>query len=240
MGDVGLVALGAVLGAVLTWLADRLLPVAWRRLRHRPAIDVHIETDPGVFLAGGPNWDAFGYLLPLDLGAVGPPPSDFCRDWHEWAVSQGGIPAKWARIRVTLSGHLDATVLVDNIKVDVVSRTSIPSGTHVLCRTGGADTIPRGFNLDLEQDPPVAQFVSVGGETVYEPLGITVKKGEVEILEIEASAETQLVEWTAELGLVVNGKRESAQLSNSGRPFVISGTDKHVAYEWHDGWTALA
>ena len=221
-----------IIGAIVGWAGNHFLPLLWRRLTGRGAVDIHVETDPGVFLAGDPNWDAFGYLIPTPLSDLGPPPSHTCRDWHAWATKQGGTPAGWSRVRLTLSGHLDATVLVDRLSVQIRKRRPHGDGLYVLCRTGGADAVPRGFSVDLDRDPPWVSHVDTSGEPIHAPLAISVAKGEVEIFEIEARATEGVVEWTAELAIVVNGKRKVVPVTDGRSGFVTGGTRGFSPYEW--------
>lgn len=221
-----------VIGAIVGWAGNHFLPLLWRRLTGRSAVDIHVETDPGVFLAGDPNWDAFGYIVPRPLSDLGPPPGHICRDWHVWATKQGGIPAGWSRVRLALSGHLDATVLVDQVRIQIEKRRPQGEGVYVRCRTGGADAVPRGFSVDLDTDPPSVSHVDPGGEPIYAPLAISVAKGEVEIFEIQARARGEVIEWTAELAVVVNGKRKILPVSNRGSAFLTGGTEGLSPHEW--------
>lgn len=230
-----------IIGAIVGWAGNHFLPLLWRRLTGREAVDIHVETDPGVFLAGQPNWDAFGYLVPTPLSDLGPPPSRTCREWHAWATKQRGIPAGWSRVRLTLSGHLDATVLVDQVRVHIRARRAQSDGLYVLCRTGGADAVPRGFWVDLDSDPPSVFHVDPGGEPIHAPLAVSVAKGEVEIFEIEARATRGVVEWTAELAIVVNGKRKILPIDNSGAAFVTAGAEGFSPHEWSGSeWQEIA
>jgi len=230
-----------VFGAVVGWVANQVLPTAWRKLSRRRSVDLHVETDPGVFLAGGPNWDPFGYVLPFSPAALPAPPSDTCRDWYRWAMDLGGASAGWARVRLTLSGHLDATVLVDHLEVKVHRRNTTREGTYVLCRTGGADAVPRGFLVTLDDDTPTATLLADGGEPAMGPLGISIQKGEIEIIEIQVEAMVAEVEWTAILGMIVNGKRERVEVTDSGKPFLLAGTEGLQPHErTAEGWRPLS
>jgi hypothetical protein len=221
-----------IIGVIVGWAGTQFLPPLWRRITGRRPVDIHVETDPGVFLAGQPNWDAFGYILPYQPSELEPPPSEVCRDWHIWATKQAGIPAGWSRVRMTLSGHLDATVLVDQVRIRVHERRPRSQGAYVRCRTGGADAVPRGFTVDLDNDPPSVWPVSPGGDPANAPLAVSVSKGEVEIFEVEARATRDIVEWTAELTVIVNGKRDLLRINDAGKPFVTAGTDGFSPLEW--------
>lgn len=133
---------------------------------------------------------------------------------------------------MTLSGHLDATVLVDQVRIRVHERRPRSQGAYVRCRTGGADAVPRGFTVDLDNDPPSVWPVSPGGDPANAPLAVSVSKGEVEIFEVEARATRDIVEWTAELTVIVNGKRDLLRINDAGKPFVTAGTDGFSPLEW--------
>lgn len=202
---------------------------------------VDIDVNPGRFLAGGPNWDPFSYWLPDRHDKLGAPPSDICRDWYTWATARNGVPAMWSRTRLVLTGNSESTILIDRFEVSV-TRSDLPTaGSLTICRTGGADAIPQGVQVELDSDPPKYSWVETGGERVYSPIGLTLTRNEIDLLEVEARAsQPGLYEWTATLGFVENGRRREVQIDNGGGPLLLVGGTTETALEWDGhGWQSF-
>jgi hypothetical protein len=71
-----------VVGTVIGWMGKEFLPPLWRRIRGRPPVIIHVETNPAVFEAGLPPWIGYGFVfvgtfslgrLRLDLARNGGP-----------------------------------------------------------------------------------------------------------------------------------------------------------------------
>jgi hypothetical protein len=242
MKEVGLVLLGAVAGALATFVIEKTFPNIRRRLLRSPGVRVAIDTNPGQFLANGPNWDPFAYWFPVATDGLDDPPSDLCRDWYSWALNHGGFSALWSRTRLILTGGTDATVLIDRFDVSVVRRDLPSAGTLTICRTGGADAVPQGIQVELDADTPGFSWVDTGGDRSYSPIGLTLSKGELDVLEVEARAtEPGLYEWTATLSFVENGRRREVTIDDAGKPLLLVGGSSSDALEWSgDSWQPIA
>jgi hypothetical protein len=223
--------------ALLGFLLDRLA-VNWSRLTGRLPVDVVIETDPAVFLAGEPNWDGFSFVFPgRDIGQVGPAPAWVCREWHRWAMARGGVHSFEQRIRVAVIPRGEATVLVEAFEPEVVSRTQIPRGAYVTCAVGGADGRIRHISVDLVESPPWTTYRGDEGEEVQR-FKLTIGKGDAERFEIVAKADPgSLVEWRGRLHVIANGKKKTITIDDEGKPLRLSGPGSGPYYMWRgDGW----
>lgn len=221
--------LGVVGGVVATRLATN-----WGRLARSLPLDVFVEDDPAVFLAGEPNWDFFEYVFPgMDLDTVGRPPSDVAREWYRWASDRGGVPANEQRIQVTLIPRDSTTVLVEALVPEVVSSSTAESGTHVACPVGGADGVVRHIEIDFRERPPSTSFRAAGEGEEVKPFKFTIGSGDAERFELHAQVSPgDSVEWRAHLHLIANGRRHIKTIDNQGRPFKLSGTDRASSYWW--------
>lgn len=125
-------------------------------------------------------------------------------------------------LNVTLQGAADSTVLVDGLSVLVVSQDE-PIGNAFVCPVGGASGSARSINVDLERDGVVTHTAD-GGEPANK-FSFTLTRGEIETFHITARAERARCEWTAELNLIVDGKRRTVYIDDDGQPFRTCGAE---------------
>ena len=110
-------------GRCNNWLGRQFLcPGLFAAIGRRPSVRVHIETDPAIFLAGGPNWDSFSFVIPRDLAEVGTPP-------------------RRARSRRSTCGRQLSTIRVNGLRIygsssmaSVMPYRSTITGTHFTLR----------------------------------------------------------------------------------------------------------
>lgn len=227
---------GGIVGAVVGALAVYFLPGLMRSASRRGPLDVHVEDDPAIIWAGAPPWVGAEFLMPD--GDLPDPPSTFCPDWWAWAHANGGVDAGQTHVRVSLVGATDLTVVIDGIRATVHSRTE-PKGQVVSCPAGGADIVPKHFEIQLDTfDPPTTSFLNIDGEPSPMP-AFKIAKGEVEMLHIIASTEQDRVEWAGELLAIVNGKRQTIDIRPQGEGWFTTaathGLPSRTSYG--DGWT---
>jgi len=226
-----------LLGALLGWAVPHFLPRLWRRADIEKPIDIHVERDPRIFEAGNPDWIPYCFLFPGTVRDLPRPPQDgIAQDWWAWAHDHQGIDAWSTKLSITLTCRQNVTVAVDALTVRLVGEPSDPEGTFVVRSTGGADIVARGIEVDLDgMGQPVVTYRDSGGEYLNS-LGFSLKPGDVERLQIEARAQWRLCRWQAELHLLVDGRRQTVEISDDGRPFETAGTDDKEWYVWNDGW----
>ena len=103
---------------------------------------------------------------------------------YAWLSSHGAVDVGETRLRVTVRGLADETVVVRNIRV-VTERTAPYSGTLVHCPTAGANAATLlVFDLD-EETPKAWQWREdggrerVGSRPFFEHHNVTLARGEV-------------------------------------------------------------
>ncbi len=232
--DTGSIVLGAIAGAAV----DRLIAVAQRSRNRRNPLYVHIETDPSIIWAGYPPWIGAGYLVPPSAH-IGAAPSDHCPDWRNWIQSMGGVDALLTYVKLTLTARSDVTVVVDALRPRIAERRAVPAWRHLQCAVGGASITPRRAEVrfgDFAQ--PVFSWVDQSGDHVSAP-SFSLSGSDVEELHLWAWSDREWISWTADLLLLVDGKRRVIAISDNGRPFVTTGVEGAVStHSWSSGaWT---
>lgn len=231
---------GAVVGFIVNELLGRGLGAA---IRHRAVGDpliVHVEEDPSIIWAGAPPWVGAAYLLPPEADLSDPPPSH-CPDWYTWARARGGVDQTQTQVRVTLTARKDLMVVVDGLRVRVHRRQDVPPWRSMVCGVAGADLAPRRAEIRLSDfEPPVVYWLDHNGDSVT-TVQFSLAEDDVEMLHIWAySADTEWVEWTAELLVLVDGKRRMVPIGDPAKPFVTSGGDgtasQHMRLSGGDEW----
>jgi hypothetical protein len=173
--DLTSLVVGALLGAVFGFFADRMLPPVWRSITRPKELEAHVEVDqtirfeldPAVFEADLPNWIGAAYMLPdRDIAEFGPPASEFCREWREWARAQRGVDARATNVQVTVERLGENTVVIDGLEVNVWKRTPAVEGTLVECLVGGAAIQPRELGVRLDDERPQAAYFREPGTRV--------------------------------------------------------------------------
>ncbi len=239
MSEIILLFVGAVLGTL-----GALIVQHWGRIAGRLGLDILIEIDPAVFLAGGPNWDGFTYIVPdTTVDGVGDPPQEVCREWFQWARSRGAVTASEQRIQVILVPRGGATVLIEALVPEVVAARPGLKGTQVVCSTGGANGSLRHIEIDLRDTltPYVNLWDDMGEGVSKKPFKFTIGSGDAERFEIHARVGADsCVEWRATIHLISNGRRYSRSIDDNGQPFHISGTARTTGYVWSQSrWKQL-
>lgn len=230
---------GLLVAAIIGWAVNFFAPGLFATIGRRPSVRVHIETDPAIFLAGGPNWESFSFVIPRDLAAAGTPPSAICREWWKWAHSMGAADADLTQVRVTVMGLSETDVLIDALQVQALRREQALEGTQVLCPVGGAEGTPRQIHIDLDQEPPVTSYMDDGGEHT-KPFLFNLRKGEIETFYLWATAKHDSCQWIANLQFIVNGKRHAIQIDDHGHPFHTTATTRAQSFSWYRGeWRPL-
>jgi hypothetical protein len=213
---VGLLVAGAVIAELV-----RRVP-RWRAARC--PLFVHVETDPTAIWIGHPPWIGASFLLPPDRDMMELSPPSNCLEWRRWARALGGVDEGQTDILVTLSAKEDLTVVVSGLRAVVSSRRAAPAWHHVSCAVGGAAIVPRRVELHFDEFPETANcWYGPGDCEPIDPPVFSISGSEAEVLHIRGVSGRDWVEWTADLLLVVNGRRVTVPIREGRRPFVTSG-----------------
>jgi hypothetical protein len=239
MADVALILLGAVIGfAVHEGLGRGVRRLDRRRATNDPLV-VHVETDPSIVWAGMPPWIGAGFLVPVEADISLPPAH--CPEWWTWARARSGVDESVTQVRITMTARRDIVVVVDGLRVKVSARRAVPPWRRIICPVGGADITPRRAEVRLSDfDPPMVLWVDEAGDAISAP-AFTLSGSDAEMIHLWAHVgDHEWVEWTAELLVLVDGRRRVIDVSDNGRPFVTSGSDgiaaDHVWDSSSDRW----
>jgi len=200
--------------------------------RFRPPVWVHVEDDPELVWLGSPPWVGAAVLLGPDVDtAVSPPPSD-CRGWSVWARGLGGCDAERSELLVTVGGRGGASVVVEGVRVST-TRGDVPAGSTVLqCPVGGASMEPRRVEVALDGFAlPTAVFLDRGGEP-SPPFAFAVDGGTPERFHVVVRARSGVHRWTADLVLLVDGRRVVRSVRSARRPGTTAGVEGVPSTVW--------
>lgn len=234
-------------------VATGLIGYAWGRHRHalkrkvlgREPIHVHIEQDPGIIYANDPNWVTFPYFFPNrspdDLPS---PPKGKCTAWWKWAKEFGGEPSGLMELQVTITAWEDLRVIVDALRIEIVSTPTPPTGTTVVCPVGGADLVHEQLAVTLSEFASTVIPRAAGSGDVTKNFAFTLGPSESYrfSLSVTPSDEPiQCYEWVALLDLLVNNERKTVRVDNDGRPFVLHTQGFRDAHQWEGAsWKPFA
>lgn len=233
---VGLLA-GALGTIILAFLGPirRLAERISRTLVKESPIDVLVDRDQAVIWAGAPPWVGASYFFEGDLPESTPPPA--CFDWSKWVESNQGYDYGESQLLVTIQAKLDVSVVVDPPIVRVIGRREA-NGVIATCPAGGASLTPRRFDVELDGfDVPTVAF-NDEGLTNSRMAGFSLTKDDVEQIHIWARTDgSQLVEWSLEMPLIVNGKRS---MKNLGTFITVGSQTSHREFHRNTdgGWSS--
>lgn len=226
-------AFGFVLGVIATWSIQNLV---MPRFFRRQLVEVHVETHLSVIYAGQPNWMGYSFVVSPPLAELPHPTDEPCRAWQAWAASLGAFDGNHSELQVTVQCLGDAAVTVDALEVEYQRRVPV-AGAAYTCAVGGAAMETRRIEIALDWPPGVVTFYDPRDAPT--PFSFSLQKGQSEKFHIRAKATQNMVEWTAKLHLVVNGRRITKQITNNGRSFRTSGTTGIEHHEWAAGqWSS--
>ena len=147
-------------------------------------------------------------------------------------------------LQVTITAWEDLRVIVDALRIEVVSTPRPPAGTTVACPVGGADLVHEQLAVTLSEFSSTVIPRAAGGAEVTKKFAFTLGPSESYrfSLGVTPSDEPiQCYEWVALLDLLVNNERKTVRVDNDGRPFVLHTQGFRDAHQWEGaGWKPYA
>jgi hypothetical protein len=167
------------------------------------------------------------------------------RKVYDWLRTNGAVDFRETRLRLTLRGVSDDTVVISNIRAQVEHRPPF-SGTRVLCDTAGANSATLlVYDLD-EQTPAAWEWREQGGRErvgespFFEHNYVTLARGEVHEFIIIGYAKKYLARWQLYIDIEVGRYRKSILLNDLDKPFETSGVSDSgfrttLEWAWYKG-----
>ena len=144
------------------------------------------------------------------------------RKVYDLLVAHGGVDIGATRLRLTVRGLCDETVIIRNIRV--IAKKSMPlSGTLICCPNAGAnESTVLAFNL--EEPMPIAREFreddeSEKTEAFFDRNNVTLIQNEVHDFIIVGKTTKSLVNWRLYLDLEVGHNSQTIEIDDDGKPF---------------------
>jgi hypothetical protein len=199
VGLISLVAGTVYVVKLEPWVKDRLVGES------RLAVEVLTQTR---FTPRGTSHTGI-YLFPDGGAAVADVPADTLPRadipaYDRWAEGAGGVPAYTVSFRVVIRAVSDPPVLINGIRVNVVSRAAPPAGWFRFPDVGCGAQPVRRLTVNLDDDPVRPRYIEVDEATGEEKparydLTLRVSPTDPEVLEINATARRSDVRFTLTL-----------------------------------------
>ncbi|MFJ5058987.1 helix-turn-helix domain-containing protein [Streptomyces nigra] len=165
------------------------------------------------------------YVLTRPPEQVPPPPPG--QDARAWATSLGAVHGRQTMVKVTVQGRSSTAVVLEALRVRMVSRAAPMKGTAYAMGHGcGGALTPRYFDVDLDKDRPIArpQDGSDSGNPIPAMrLPYRVSATDPEVLLITAQTADCDCSWYLELDWSSQGRTGTVRIDDRGRPFRTTG-----------------
>lgn len=165
------------------------------------------------------------YVLTRPPQQVPPPPPP--QDARTWATSLGAVHGRQTMVRVSVQGRDSTAVVLEALRVRVVSRAAPLKGSvYAMDRGCGGALTPRFFDVDLDRDRPVARPQDGNDTGTPIPamrLPYRVSATDPEVLLVTAETRTCDCSWYLELDWSSQGRTGTVRVDDAGRPFRTTG-----------------
>ena len=155
----------------------------------------------------------------------------------EWASRNGGIPASGNFVTAVLQPPSNKTVVVTDIRVEVVGRHRSRAGTHPILGGGCGGLEPMHFKANLDRSPvravPTAGVSASGKRIPPVPLPHTLSEQRPEDWQIAAVTTTCDCDWVAYVDYTADGHPGESKIDDHGKPFRVAGL-QHVVRVFPD------
>lgn len=239
----GILAAFGILGAIGGYLVNAIGPDVEETLRGGGSVGISIQEDP----QGGSDGFHAAARSPRGLDSTLRQATD-CDSLFQLSKAAGAVDVGRSLYNAVLEGRTHRDVAITDMRAKILKRTSPLTGAEISCQSAGAlDAIGVGFNLD-EPDPRARKLKDLfsdlgalyfGGGNV-----VTLRKAEVQPVQIAGFASRDYVEWEIHARAVIDGKEEELIIDNNGEPFRLTGAppksngapqyDRYYEWIWYE------
>ncbi|MFJ8909096.1 helix-turn-helix domain-containing protein [Streptomyces sp. NPDC102351] len=174
------------------------------------------------------------YVVARPPARVPPPPAP--QDARTWAVAQGAVHGEETLVELSVQGKSDTAVVLTGLRVRVAGRSEpAPGNAYAMDQGCGGALTPRYFDVDLDQDRPIAR--AVAGNDAGTPIPAVrmpyrVSASDPEVLMVTARTRGCDCRWYLELDWSSQGRTGTVRIDDRGRPFRTSAIDSLPHYEY--------
>jgi hypothetical protein len=171
------------------------------------------------------------YLLSGEPEQVPPPPVE--EDARGWVTALGGVASGEQRVRLTVQGTDENTVVLEDLHVNVVGKEEpLPWNDYVMgVDACGGPVETRHFGVDLDAGQP--EVTPEGGQRDFP---YQVSETDPEVYYITAGTRAHDVSWYLELEWSSGGERGTVLIDDEGEPFRMSANEGRPAYDYPMGY----
>ncbi|MER7562104.1 helix-turn-helix transcriptional regulator [Streptomyces sp. NPDC097941] len=179
---------------------------------------------PLTWSANSQIWEgSCGHDYVIDKPPSQVPPPPLVQDAGIWAATQGAIHGRETKVQISVQGRSSTAVVLEALRVRIAGRSSPAPGTDYAMDQGcGGGITPRGFDVNLDIDRPVAHAVAGNdtGQTVPAvQFPYRVSATDPEVLLVNATTQTYDCTWYLELDWSSQGRTGTVRIDDHGRPF---------------------
>ncbi|MFD3722270.1 helix-turn-helix domain-containing protein [Streptomyces sp. NPDC058674] len=174
------------------------------------------------------------YVVDRPPAQVPPPPVQ--QDAGVWAATQDAVHGRQTRVRISLQGRSSTAVVLEALRVRIVSRGNPVAGSAYAMDQGcGSDLTPRRFTVDLDIDRPIASPRD-GADSAHTLPAVQfpyrVSAEDPEVLLVAATTQTYDARWYLELDWSSQGRTGTIRIDDNGRPFHTTSI-KGMPHYWY-------
>jgi hypothetical protein len=179
---------------------------------------------PLTWTANSQIWEgSCGHDYVIDKPPSQVPPPPLVQDAGIWAATQGAIHGRETKVQISVQGRSSTAVVLEALRVRITGRSSPAPGTAYAMDQGcGGGLTPRGFDVNLDIDRPVARAVAGNdtGQTIPAvQFPYRVSATDPEVLLVSATTQTYDCNWYLELDWSSQGRTGTVRIDDHGRPF---------------------
>jgi hypothetical protein len=217
-----------------------LEPTTTTRRPLKDLVSVVVESNPHALTVGEVY---MSYVVPHSLQTVearypkgGSGPSG-CPGRFRWWRAIGAVEAK-SRFEVKLTGLTDTSII--QARARIIRRLPARKGIGLMCGPEGEVQVR---NVVVELESPDRLYYVEGSEEENnfkrKPFILSLRKGEVEVLDIIATARAHYYEWVLELTITHRDQKYRFVVDDDGKPFrTSSATNASSIYTFDCGCPA--